>query len=399
LNPPVAPIGAELRRLLPLILALAMAGPLTLNILQPAMPGLTRSLDASRQLVQLTLSLYILAMGVAQLIAGPLADRFGRRPVILVSLALYCLSSLMAWQAGSIVELIVARIGQAMGATACLGQSRTVIADLSDRTATARMIAYVTMAMMIAPMASPNIGAFLDQHFGWRSIFLFCVVFGGALLIYTAIGLSETRPAAMQGADAAEVARRSRALMRNPAFLRYTALSALASSCFFTMLGASPHLIIDVMGHPPADYGYWFITMSIGYGIGNFITGRYTPVMGLERMAALGNVIQMGGILIIGLLALVPVMHAGAVFGPGILIALGNGLVLPNVMAAGIQTDRNAAGAGSGLMGFWQLMLAALASYGVTLLPDHTALSMAAVMLTFSLAAHWLLPFRFRQAG
>lgn len=373
---------------------MAMAGPLTLNILQPALPGLAKSLNAPRETVQLTLSLYVLGMAVAQIISGPLADRFGRRPVALGSLLIFVATSLGATLANSIELLIAARIGQAMGATACLGLSRTIISDLSDRAATARLIAYVTMVMVIAPMASPNLGSALDAAFGWRSIFIFCAVFGTALTLYVGLQLVETRPATLHTTSYTEVAHRSLALVRNHRFMKYALLGALASCCFFTILGASPHLVIEIMGYAPSDYSRWFMLMALGYALGNFTTGRFSPAVGLERMASIGNLVQMSGIIVILALALADVRHPAAIFAPGMLITYGNGLVLPNVMAAGIQTDRNAAGAASGLLGFVQLLLSALASYIVTLLPDTTAVWMAAIMLAYSIAAQILLPLR-----
>ena len=389
--------AGPLRPLLPLILFLSMAGPLTLNILQPSLPGLEKSLGAPHATVQLTLSLYVLGMAMAQLFGGPLADRYGRRPVLIASLTLFVGASLAGMQAGGIGTLIAARVAQAMGATVCLGLSRTIIADLTDRATTARLIAYVTMVMVLAPMASPNIGSFLDTRFGWRSIFVFCTVFAGALWLAVVFTLPETRPQQARGARFADVWQRTLALVRNRVFMRYALLSALASCCFFAILGASPSLVIERMGRTPAEFGLWFILLGIGYSFGNFVTGRFTRVIGIDRMAAFGNLVQLTGVLIMTALALVPVMHPAALFIPAVLVTFGNGLVLPNVMAAGIQTDRNAAGAASGLMGFTQMILSAGASYIVAFLPNATTLPLSLLLIGFSVSAQIMLPFRFSR--
>jgi len=374
-----------------------MIGPLTLNIFQPSMPRMARELGAPRDIAQLTLSLYILSMGVAQIVSGPLADRFGRRPVVLTALALYVASGIAGYFVTSLPMLVAARIVQAFGATACLGLSRTITADLSDRSGTARVIAYTTMAMVIAPMASPNIGATLDEAWGWRAIFMFCALAGVAVAVFSLHQLEETRPGGVSPPTGREVLARSLALLRNRSFLRYGALATLGSACFFTILGATPHLVIEVMQRPPTDYARWFMLLGLGYASGNFITGRYTPAFGIDRMISLGNLIQTCGILIMAGLALVPVMHPAAIFAPAMLVTFGNGLVLPNAMAASIQTDRLAAGAASGLAGFAQLLLAAVASYVVLLLPGQTALPMALMMLGFAVLAQIVLPFRRTQ--
>lgn len=373
---------------------MAMVGPLTLNILQPALPSMARQFG-ERDQVQLTLSLYILGMAMAQLFGGPLADRYGRRPVILIGLMIYTLASIAGYFAPSLPMLIVSRILQAFGATACLSLSRTIVGDISDRATTARLIAYVTMIMVIAPMAAPNIGAALDTHFGWRSIFLFCAIFGAIVLTAMWIWLFETRPPAMRGATYADVARRTWALACNPAFLRYAGLSSFASACFFIFLGASPHLVIEAMGRSTSEFGMWYIVLGVGYSLGNLTVARGTHLLGPERMMAVGNILLLIGVVIMLALSLVPVMHPAAVFVPAVLFTYGNGLVLPHSMGAAIQTDRSAGGAASGLMGFSQMLVGAIGSYVVSKLPGETAFWMAAMMLISGIISYVLMPFRF----
>lgn len=377
--------ASPIRRLVPLLLLLAMVGPLTLNILQPSLPGLSAALNAPKETVQLTLSLYLIGMAASQILAGPLADRYGRRPVIIGALIIFILTSFAASRATTIDALIIARIGQALGATCCLSLSRTIVADLSDRETTARIIATITMVMVLAPMASPNIGSYLDTRFGWPAIFVFCAIFGVIVLAASAGYLTETRPSAMDGATFSDVAKRTTGLMRNKAFLRYAAVSSFASAAFFIILGASPYVVVNGMQRTPGEFGLWYIVLGIGYALGNFTVTRNGHRM--ARMMVLGNLSLLIGAGLMLALALVPVMHPAAVFLPGLLVTYGNGLVLPNAMAGGIQTDRNAGGAASGLMGFSQMLLGALASYIAGLLPSTSALSMAAMILVSGLIA------------
>ncbi len=197
------------RAFLVLLVMLSMLGPLTLNILVPSLPGMVDSLKATKESVQLTLSLYLLGMAVGQLMLGPLADRFGRRPVLLVALVLYVFSSLAAFLAPNVETLIIARILQSFGATAGITLARTMIRDLYSRDSAASMIAYVTMAMVVAPMVSPVLGATIDDLFGWRAILLFCSVLGLISFAIAAPILPETRPASLVAATAGDVARRT----------------------------------------------------------------------------------------------------------------------------------------------------------------------------------------------
>ena len=183
-------------RLLLLLMAMTAIGPATLNILVPALPHLVERLATDTATVQLTLSLYLLSLASAQLLLGPLSDRFGRRPVVLAGLALAVLAALAAIAASSINALIGARMVQAIGASTGIVIGRAIIRDLYERERAAAMIGLVTTAMVIAPMISPLIGGILDTAFGWEAIFVFIALFSAVVLVWAAAVLPETRPAA-----------------------------------------------------------------------------------------------------------------------------------------------------------------------------------------------------------
>ena len=186
-------------RLLALLIAMTAVGPLSLNILAPAMPGLIGTLGAGAGTVQLTLSLFLLGMAVSQLVLGTLSDRFGRRPVMLAGLALTVVASFAALATTSIAGLIVARTAQAFGATAGIVIGRAIIRDLYDRDRAASMIGWVTMAMVVAPMIAPLIGGALDTAFGWQAIFAFVGLFAAAVLVWASFAAARnarrSRPA------------------------------------------------------------------------------------------------------------------------------------------------------------------------------------------------------------
>ena len=184
-------------RLLALLMAMTAIGPATLNILVPALPGLVTRLASDTGTVQLTLSLYLLSLAAAQLLLGPLSDRFGRRPVVLAGLTLSVVASLAAIAASSIGALIGARVVQAVGASTGIVIGRAIIRDLYERERAAAMIGLVTTAMVIAPMISPLIGGILDTAFGWEAIFLFIAAFSGVVLLWAVLVLPETRPASV----------------------------------------------------------------------------------------------------------------------------------------------------------------------------------------------------------
>src|SRR5947207_12497381 len=173
--------------MLALLIGMTAVGPLSLNILAPAMPGLIPTFGADAGAVQLTLSLFLFGVAVSKPVLGPLSDRFGRRPVMLAGLALTVVANFAALAATSIMGLIVARAVQAFGATCGIVIARAVIRDLYERDRAASMIGWVTMAMVVAPMIAPLIGGALDTAYGWQAIFAFvglvaACVFAGALV-------------------------------------------------------------------------------------------------------------------------------------------------------------------------------------------------------------------------
>ncbi|MGL4243435.1 MAG: multidrug effflux MFS transporter [Beijerinckiaceae bacterium] len=390
-----SPPDQLLKRLLPTLIVISMIGPLALNILQPSLPGLATALDASRQEVQLTLSLFLAAQAVSQLFIGGLADRFGRRPVLLAALGLYVAASIAATFATSVLLLVLARIVQAAGSTAGITISRTVVRDLSPRETAASMIGYVTMGMVVAPLVAPALGGFLDDTFGWRAIFLVCAALGVVATVASAWQMPETRPAAISGQTTAEMLARSRELIRSRRFMGYAMGASFTSAVFFTFLGGAPYLVIEAMGLPKTAYGLWFICLSGGYMFGNFCAGRFSQSYGIDRMIRIGNVIGMIGITIMLGLALVPVMHPAAIFAPNMLMSIGNGFLLPNAVAGAVSVDPKAAGAAAGVTGFIQMGMGAVGSYVAGLMTSGSPLPMALMMFALSVAG-WVVLERVR---
>jgi MFS transporter, DHA1 family, multidrug resistance protein len=180
-------------RLLALLIAMAGVGSLSLNILVPALPGLTTKFAADPASVQLTVSLYLMGLAAAQLVFGPLSDRFGRRPVVLAGLALASLASTAAIFAANIASLVVARIAQSLGASTGQTIGRAIIRDLYDREHAASMIGLVTSVVVLMPMVAPLIGGILDTLFGWEAIFVFSAGVSFTVFAWAALALPETR--------------------------------------------------------------------------------------------------------------------------------------------------------------------------------------------------------------
>jgi len=346
-------------------------GPMALNIFMPSMPGLAKYFVVDYGLVQMTLTLYLIGLGAAQLVYGPLSDRYGRRPVLLWGLGIYCVGSLACVFAPSITLLMLGRALQAIGGCAGLVLGRAIIRDLYDRDRSAAMIGYVTMAMSLAPMLSPALGGYLDTLAGWRASFAFCSLAGLAVYIWVILTLPETLAQRGEGEGAASLIRGYGMLLRSPLFCSYALQTAFTSGVFFAFIAGAPFVVVTVMGQPASEYGLWFIIVSIGYLIGNFFTGRYAARVGINRMLAVGAAIGMIGIVALALASWLTALSLPGIFLPMMVVALSNGLTLPNGTAGAISVNPRAAGAAAGLSGALQMLTGAAAALLVGYGQDH----------------------------
>jgi len=369
-------------------MAMTAIGPATLNILVPALPGLITRLNTDTGTVQLTLSLYLLSLAAAQLLLGPLSDRFGRRPVVLAGLALSVLASLAAIAANSIGALIGARVVQAIGASTGIVIGRAIIRDLYERDRAAAMIGLVTTAMVIAPMVSPLIGGILDTAFGWEAIFLFIALFSAAVWLWAVAVLPETRPASVAHTPV-RLWQEWRALLGSAKFHGYVLCGALGSAPFFTYLGGGPHVVVTMMGRSSAEYGLWFAATSLGYMAGNFTASRLSQRFGVDAMIMAGIVFELVGACLTTVLV-ASFWEAGPaiIFLPQLVIAYGNGLLLPNSIAGAVSVRPQAAGAAAGMTGFAQMATGAASTQVVSILlaGASTAMPMAWMLVVMVVA-------------
>jgi MFS transporter, DHA1 family, multidrug resistance protein len=369
--------------LLILLMAMTAIGPTTLNILVPALPHLSWRLGADVAVVQLTVSVYLLALAAGQLVMGPLSDRFGRRPVLMAGLALAAVASLLAIVVSNIGSLIVARILQALGASAGIVIGRAIIRDLFDRNRAAAMRGLVATVMVVVPTLGPLIGGLLDTAFGWESIFISIAASSLVVLIWTAIVLPETRGLNVPAGRREGFFRDLAWLARNRSFAGYVLAAALGSATFFAFLGGGPHVIITLMDRSPAEYGVWFAISSIGYMAGNFLASRLSQRFSIDTLIWGGIAIETVGVLAATVLAIFA-HHLGPaiVFMPQLLVSLGNGLMLPGAIAGAVSVRPQAAGTASGIVGCTQMGLGALITqYAGSLLRDAgSAVPMALLM-------------------
>ncbi len=376
-------------RLLMLLIAMTGVSSLSLNILVPAIPSMVARFATDPSNVQLTVSLYLTGLAIAQLLFGPLSDRFGRRPVVLTGLALASVASTFAIFAGTIASLVAWRVTQSLGASTGQVIGRAIIRDLYERERAASMIGLVTSVVVLMPMAAPLIGGILDTLFGWESIFIFSACLAGGIFIWAVMALPETRSKAGMKGGRNPFASDLRALAGNPVFFGYALCAGFGSAPFFSFLGGAPYVAVTMLGRSSAEYGAWFFLPSIGFMSGNFLVSRLTVRFGIDVLIWWGIALTVIGCVASAVFYIaLPGWEMATIFLPQIVVGIGNGLLLPTAVAGAVSIRPQVAGTASGMVGFIQMMIGAGGAQlsGQVLAGASTAMPMLLLMLFFGIA-------------
>ena len=369
--------------LVTLVVVCAVA-PTSMNIVMPALPAIQAAFGIATGTAQLLVSLSIICVAVATLGYGPLSDRFGRRPVLLAGLGLFLAGSVICAIAPTIAVLIIGRVVQAVGGAAGLVLTRAIVRDLFDRESTARILAYLNMAMVISPMLAPFVGGLLVDTLSWRAIFLFTIAAGAVVFLAVLLRLPETRAASADSAGIGPMLRGFAALARSPVFCGYAVQSAVLTAMFYVFTSTTPYLMVFVFHRPATEYGVYFMLLSVGYIIGNFLSTRLTPRLGIDRTVLVGSVFcTVAGTLVFGL-AVAGIWGPLALFLPLALSTLANGLAQPNIQAGAVSINPRLAGSASGLLTFVQMAVAALSTQIVGTFEHDSPVPLGAMLIVMS---------------
>lgn len=364
-----------------LLVALTSIGPFTLQILVPSLPGLARLFGVAPASAQLALTGYLAGVAVGQLLYGPLSDRFGRKPLAVAGLALFLAASLAAAFAATVSGLILGRIVQAVGGCSGMVLARAMIRDCFPRDRAASVMAFVLAGMTAAPMLAPVIGGLLDEAFGWRANLVLTTLAGAALLAVVVFRLEETLPAPHPLPGVAGFLRANLGLLRLPGFLVFAGAFSASSGVFFSFLGGAPFVVVEGLGLAPTTYGLAFALVSIAYAGGNMVTARLAQRLGVARLLRFGT-----GVTFLGAAAALALVLSRPpsllnLFGPALLMAVGNGIAQANALAGAVSVRPGLAGTASGLSGALQMGFGALATVLVGATETGSGAATAACML------------------
>src|SRR4051794_36474423 len=365
---------------------LAAIGTLATNILLPSLPQMAASLHVSTAEVTASITVFLAVFAVGQLAVGPVSDRYGRRIPVLAGFVVFIAGSIWCGVAADLPNLLVGRGIQAAGACSTSVLSRAIARDLYSGPALGRAMALIMVAMAAAPGFSPLLGGALDHALGWRSEFVFVAVFAAIAAVAYAAVLGETHNSTRTPLNPLAIAKTYLGLSADRRFLVPAATVALIMGGLFAMFSAAPRVLIEALAFTPIQLGLFFAgTVMIVFAAGMMAT-KLAPRFGLDRSIQVGLLLAAAGSIAILLVSafdpkFLPFLAAMSVF------LLGMGIVNPLGTAQALSPFGEKAGAASALLGFWQMMGAAIGVWLTATVSHDAMLALGIVLTVFSVIA------------
>lgn len=365
---------------------LAATGTLATNILLPSLPQMAASLQVTSAAVTSAITIFLAVFALGQLVVGPISDRYGRRWPVLIGFGVFFAGSVWCALATDLAGLLTGRVIQAAGACATSVLSRAIARDMYSGAALARAMALIMIAMAAAPGFSPLLGGALDHYFGWRSEFVLVATFAvlGALAYSSVFG--ETHRATRTPLDPVAITKTYFGLISDRRFVVPAATVSLIMGSLFSVFSASPRILIEAMHFTPIQLGLFFAgTVLIVFGAGMLAT-RLAPRYGLDRPIRGGLIAAVTGSIAMLLVSLYSpnfLSYLGAL----IVFLFGMGIVNPLGTAQALSPFGDRAGAASALVGFWQMMTAAIGVWLAATISHQALFALGVVLTVFSLAA------------
>lgn len=351
-----------------------------LTILTPTLPLIKSELDVSSEAVQLLLTAYLFALAFGQLICGPLSDKTGRRPIMLVGAVLFSVAGIVAMFTHNIDLLVVLRFFQGLGAAACMSMGRAIVNDVYAREDAAKQMSTISTVLAIAPALSLAFGGVLAESAGWQGT-MAVLALSGVLVFATAFHFAdETNLNRLEKINIHVVVTAYMAVLKNKAFLCWTIAGGMQIGIFFS-LNAFLAYQYQRHGYSMAEFGLWFALTPIFYIVGNTLNRMWFVNRGIEKAALLGCGLSLLSVALLFTTQAMGYTHALSIALPCCLFGFSNGIVVANTTAGAISSAGKHAGTGTGIVGAWQMAAGGIAGAIIVALGGAQVFSIAVGVL------------------
>lgn len=363
-----------------LLCLFAIIVPFMADSYTPSLPAIAHHFNGKVSEVQLTITLYLLGVALSQLIYGPLSDIFGRRPIILIGLAITLLGSLICSVAQSISMILIGRLITGMGAGASVALSRAIMRDCYAGASMARVGSYTGIFYTLAFALAPALGGLIQGKFGWRMNFIVIAFVIAGTLFITLRYLPETHLLPHHTTRQIKVIiKQYFMLLTSPVFLGYVLLTSVAYSGFIAYYTAAPFLFITELQLTPEHFGFLSLAIAIGLFLGMYINARLVIVIGINIMLWIGLVaMTMSGLWMLSLAYLGHITVA-AVLLPVVLFSTASGFLFSNAMTHALHPFGHIAGIAGGLYGCLQVLTGSATSLLLSHFHQNTQLPLAII--------------------
>lgn len=369
-----------------LLTAMVSLSTFSTDIYLPSLPEMTSFFNTTYARSQLTLSIYMLGFALSMLLCGPLADRFGRKPVVLGGISLHFFATICCIFAPSIELLIIARFFQAIGGCCGTVLGRVIARDLFNEKECVKVLSYLSTGLALSLTLAPILGGFLQTHFDWHSGFIVLAIVSSIIFISTFFLLNESLDSKKrQSSDFRTLINNFSKILKNRHFLGYTSAITFAWCGYFSFISGSSFIFINLMHITPQNYGMLYALMVIGYIAGTLLASRLANRWNARQAVFIGTVLTLGGGIAMIFQAFIFPLNAFSLMFPMLFYLLGTGLIMPNAQSVVTRPFPEMVGSASSLFYFIEMLFGALAGALVGMFQKNSQVPMVVIIALSSI--------------
>jgi Bcr/CflA subfamily drug resistance transporter len=370
------------------VLLLVALGQFAIDIYLPSLPAMVTDLHTDKSSVQLTLTFFLVGFAFSQLIYGPFSDRFGRRKVLLIGLAIFVVGAIGASLAQSVSFLIGMRLVQGLGIGAANVLCRAILRDIYKGKELAKKVSTLGVLWVLSPIVAPVIGGYIEEYAGWRMNFLFLICLVGLVWLWCIFFLPETKdPTQIQSIHPREIVKNYALLLSSRPFMGYVLVDFFMYGIFSAFYVAGPFLLQKVLNVSPIMFGWMMLIISFGYMVGTYINIRALHYWEPKKIIKCGLVLIFVISSIMLALALCDIFNITAIVLPLSILFCAIALLFTNCIGICLSIFHHLAGSASALWGFLAYLGGTLATFVMSALPEKSQTPLNVVIFTLCILA------------